>query len=799
MSSGKTTKRASARGMPAVGRGSPAEQRHSDLVREERYRALIEDVADGFYEVDLSGNFTFFNDALCRIFGYPREAILQRSYAAFMDAANAEVAYEAFNRIFRTGGDLAAITWEIIRPDGERRFLEISARLIRDAAGHKTGFRGIARDITDKHLAEQALRDSQACALELSESSRRAEQRYRAFLNFLPDPVFVFNLDGTVSYLNPAFEKVFGWSLEELQGKRIPFVPAEFKAHTREGLAQLYREKVLHDFETKRLTKDGRLLDIVIDGAIFYDEENRPAGQVITLRDVTREKRAARINQALFQIAQALYRHRALDARLELITREVRQLLEVEGASVILLDEEKREFFFRISVFDDQSTGQRMQEVRFPIEKGVAGEVVRTGKPLIVNDTSQNPFYFATVDEKAGYRTRSMLDVPLATPERTIGVLCAVNKKGGPFTEDDAALLSAVANLVALPIENASVHEALARSFEEVKRLNRAKDRVIHHLSHELKTPLSVLSAALNLLAKPLAGVEGGERWQGTLDRARRNLQRLLDMQYKLEDILQEREADHHRMLSLLLDQCADELEALAAEEFGEETLTERLRRRIDWLFGPREAKPETIDLARFTDRYLSLLRPKFAHRRLSLETHLEATRPILVPADVLGKVIEGLVRNAVENTPDGGSLQVVVRAGESGPVLEVRDSGIGLSTETRQLIFGNFFTAYEPMHYSTRRPYDFRAGGKGFDLLRMQIFAERYGFTIGMESRRCRYMPAEADECPGDVAQCRQARAAAPCADNGGTVVTVTFRPAEGARSRPRTEPSRTPEAKSP
>ncbi len=799
MSTGKPTKTATARSAPAARRGRPAKQRDSAQVREERYRALIEDVADGFYEVDLSGNFTFFNNALCRIFGYPREAILHRNYAAFMDAESAKVAYGAFNRIFRTGGDVAAITWEIIRPDAERRFLEISARLIRDAAGRKTGFRGIARDITDKHLGEQALRESQACALELSESSRRAEQRYRAFLNFLPDPVFVFNLDGTVSYLNPAFEKVFGWSLGELQGKRIPFVPAEFKAHTRAGLAQLYREKVLHDFETKRLTKDGRLLDILIDGAIFYDEDNRPAGQVITLRDVTQEKRAARINQALFQIAQALYRHRALDARLELITREVRQLLDVEGASVILLDEEKKEFFFRISVFDDQSTGQRMQEVRFPVDKGVAGEVYRTGRPLIVNDTSLSPFYFAKVDEKAGYRTRSMLDVPLATPERTIGVLCAVNKKDGLFTEDDAALLSAVANLVALPIENASIHEALARSFEEVKRLNRAKDRVIHHLSHELKTPLSVLSAALNLLAKPLAGIAGGERWQNTLERARRNLQRMLDMQYKLEDILQEREADHHRMLSLLLDQCADELEALAAEEFGEETLTERLRRRIDWLFGPREAKPETIDLARFTDRYLSLLRPKFAHRRLAVEPHLEATPSILVPADVLGKVIEGLVRNAVENTPDGGEVRIVVRTGEGGPVLEVRDTGIGLSAETQQLIFGNFFTAYEPMQYSTRRPYDFRAGGKGFDLLRMQIFAERYGFTIGMESRRCRFIPAEADGCPGDVDLCRQATTAVPCADTGGTVVTVQFRPVGNARSPSRTEPSRTPEAQSP
>jgi PAS domain S-box-containing protein len=585
MASEKTKKTLSDSGSPPAPDGSreaSAPNQETAKLQEERYQALIEDVADGFYEVDLRGNFKFFNDALCRIFGYPRHTIQDRNFRDFLDEENARVAFEAFNQIFREGGSVADITWEVIRPDSERRFLEISAKLIVDANGRKAGFRGIARDITDRHLTQLALKESQTCAVELSETSRRAEQRYRAFLNFLPEPVFVFNLDHTVSYLNPAFEKVFGWTLEELQGKIIPFVPEECKPQTREGLGRLYREKIIHNFETKRLTKDGRLLDIIIDGAIFYDENNRPAGQVITLRDVTQAKRTARINQSLFRISQALYQFRTLDTRLEFITREVRQLLEVEGASVILLDEAKKEFFFRESVFDNMDTGQRMKEVRFPIDKGVAGEVYRTGQPLIVNDTSQSPFFNTRVDEEAGYRTRSMLDVPLVTPKHMIGVLCAVNKKDGPFTEGDLALLSTMANLVALPIENASVNEALERSLQEVQSLNRAKDRVIQHLSHELKTPLSVLSASLNLLGKHLVGSTGNRRWEKALERAQRNLLRLLDMQYKIEDLLQEKEVATHRMLSVLLDQCADELEALAANEFGEETLTERLRRRID-------------------------------------------------------------------------------------------------------------------------------------------------------------------------------------------------------------------------
>jgi PAS domain S-box-containing protein len=201
-------------------------------IHADRYQMLIEAVADGFYEVDLNGNFRFFNQALSRIFGYAPTEIRGHNFREFMNEDNARVAFEAFNRIYRSGKGDVYIEWKISRKDGQERHLEISASLIEDEHGQATGFRGIARDVTDRILAQQALKESEACALELSQTSRRAEQRYRAFLEFLPDPVFVFNLDNTVYYLNPAFEKVFGWTLKELEGKIIPFVPEDSKEDT---------------------------------------------------------------------------------------------------------------------------------------------------------------------------------------------------------------------------------------------------------------------------------------------------------------------------------------------------------------------------------------------------------------------------------------------------------------------------------------------------------------------------------------------------------------------------------------
>ena len=751
-------------------------------IHRDRYRVFTEEVADGFYETDLKGNFKYFNNALCRLFGYERSEIADRNFRDFMDHKNADSAFKRFNQIYRTGRGITDIVWEIVRKDGQTRIIELSAKLILDDNNEKVGFRGIARDITDKYNAQLKILESEKQIQSQYRASRRAELRYRSFLKFLPDPVFVFNLDGTVVYLNPAFEDTFGWTLAELKGKRIPFVPDSEKKHTREGVERLLKEKILQGFETKRLTKDGRLLDIVIDGAIFYDRDNQPAGQVVTLRDVTREKRNVRINQTLFRIGKALPHYHRIDGLLAFITREVQNLLEVESASVILLDDEKNEFYFFAVTHDDSETGKRFKEIRFPANSGIAGEVYRTGKPIIVPDVYESPFFNQHVDEKVGFQTRNMLDVPIHIQDRMIGVLCAVNKKNGMFEVGDVELLSAVASTVALPIENARINEALQRSYDEVKTLNRAKDQVIHHLSHELKTPVSVLSASLGLLVRKLESRQD-PAIDRLLERSHRNLQRLLDMQYEIEDILRERDFSTHRMLSVLLETCADELEVLASEAApDDDRIVERIRARIDQLFGPNVAIPEEIDLSEFISETLRTLHPDFDHRQLYIDTYIEKTGTIWIPPDILKKITVGLIRNAIENTPDGSRIELIVRTGKTGPEFEVKDYGIGITAESQRLIFENYFSTTDTMQYSTGRPYDFGAGGRGFDLLRMKIFSERYNFNISLKSERCCFIPTDRDRCPGDVSLCAHCNETQDCLQSGGTTVTVQFPPAEEA-----------------
>lgn len=734
----------------------------------ERYKAFVENIGEGVYEVDIHGNFLYFNNSLCKIFGYPREEIQFQNFAKFMDDEYGPKAFKTFNRIYETGQGISDLLWPIIDKEGNVRFLELSANLITNREGKKIGFRGIARDVTERFKTQQAL--------------RKSERRYRTLLDFVPYPIVVFTLDGRVSYLNPAFTEIFGWKLDELEGKNIPYVPLGLEEETSENIRRLFEEKVILRHETKRLTKNGRVLDVVMRAAVYSESEDEPSGEIVILRDITQEKRIARNNDAILRISVALPEYPDLEDLLDYVSGEVQHLLGTEGALVILLDEENREFYFEGAAHDNPAAEEKLKHLRFPADKGIAGKVIRTGRPEIVMNPTKDKDYYVLVDEEAGFETRNLLDVPLKSKDRTIGVLCAINKKSGPFDQTDVELLNMISGTVALSIENARFSKEIKEAYREVTSLNRAKDRVINHLSHELKTPLAVLSASLNILSKKLSAVPR-DTWTPTIARAERNLERILEMQYEVEDIMRERRYESHRMLTLLLDECADELESLVAEQVGEGKGVETIRKRIDALFGPKKEKAEEVFLHRFVAGVLQEIRPHFSHRLLSVVEDFEEVPAIYIPADPLKKVVMGIVKNAVENTPDEGRIEIFTKKRGNGAELVVRDFGVGITEENQRRIFEGFFATQETMDYSSKRPYDFNAGGKGADLLRMKIFSERYGFKIHMVSNRCTYIPLDSDQCPGRIGWCDFCSNQSDCLNSGGTTFRVFFPPSSDKR----------------
>ncbi len=643
----------------------------------------------------------------------------------------------------------------------EGKWLFFTASPLMDENGEINGAIETLQDITDRKLAEKAARES--------------ENRYKTLLDFIPYPMVVYDRNGYVVYVNPEFTQVFGWSFAELEGIRIPYLPRELEPETYQNIRRLSEEGILLRIETKRLTKDGRLLDVLMRAVKISDVGDGNDGELIILRDITQEKRMARNNEAILKISQALPEYPELEDLLDYISNEIKELFNVEGANVILMDEVHGELFFLGSAYDDPQIENRVRKLRFKPDEVVAGKVIQTGEAVVISDVENYPDQYPNRDEVLGYTTRNLLEVPLRSSDRIIGVLTVINKKEGDFYQADVELLNMIAATVVLSIENARFSDELKKAYREVTGLNRAKDKMINHLSHELKTPMSVMSGSVNILKKKLARLPD-DSWKPTMDRLERNLDRIMQLQNQVDDIIQEKHYRTYQLVSQMFDQCADLMESLVAEEIGEGKAVEAIRNRIENLFETEKLSDARILLDFFVKERLESLAPLFSHRRLQIEEKLEKAPSILIPVDPLRKTVDGIIRNAIENTPDEGKIEIIVKPEEKGVVFAVHDYGIGITPENMEHIFEGFFTTRDIGSYSTKRPFDFNAGGKGTDLLRIKMFSQRYGFHVNLTSTRCRYIPKETDICPGKISECGFCQKESDCYASGETRFTVFF-----------------------
>lgn len=171
---------------------------------EEEYRTIVDDIQDGYFEVDLAGTFTYANPAASEIYGYPGGEIIGVNYRQYTDELNSRKALAAFSEIHRTGVPGKLFDYEITRRDGTKRQVELSASLIVDRSGQPLGFRGITRDISERKQMEEKL--------------RRSEERFRNFIEDTEDAYFEVDLKGRFTFTNDALCKNLGYCRDELIG-----------------------------------------------------------------------------------------------------------------------------------------------------------------------------------------------------------------------------------------------------------------------------------------------------------------------------------------------------------------------------------------------------------------------------------------------------------------------------------------------------------------------------------------------------------------------------------------------------
>ena len=149
----------------------------------------------------------------------------------------------------------------------------------------------LQKEVQERVRAEKALRESESRFRTLYKESTQREQLYESLLKSTPDAVAIYNLNGKATYINPTFTQIFGFTMKDVKEKRIPFVPESEKDKTEAGYEQVLQGESLSGFETRRLTKDGRILDIILSSSCFYDHEGNATGIIVIFRDVTETKK----------------------------------------------------------------------------------------------------------------------------------------------------------------------------------------------------------------------------------------------------------------------------------------------------------------------------------------------------------------------------------------------------------------------------------------------------------------------------------------------------------------------------
>ena len=257
---------------------------------ETHYRSLFDGLPVGLYRTTPDGRILDANPMLVRMLGYPdKESFLaQRAESMYLNSEE-RVKWKTMIESQKFG---KPYEFQMRRYDGTAVWVENHSIAVRDGTGQVKYYEGSLKDISERKEAEAALQKSEKEYRALYDDAKRAEELYRSLLHSSADAIVIYDLQGMAQYVSPVFTKMFGWEQEEVEGKKIPFLPESEMEATLSIIKCLVENGVpCHGFETKRFTKDGKTIDVSISASRFEDHIGQPSGILVILRDISDRKR----------------------------------------------------------------------------------------------------------------------------------------------------------------------------------------------------------------------------------------------------------------------------------------------------------------------------------------------------------------------------------------------------------------------------------------------------------------------------------------------------------------------------
>ncbi len=367
--------------------------------------------------------------------------------------------------------------------------------------------------------------------------------------------------------------------------------------------------------------------------------------------------------ESLLQITTELASTLEPRSLLQAIVEAAQELTGSEASALLLFDPQQNNLYI------EAATGQLSLEedhIAVPAEESIAGWIFTRRNPLLVEDAIKDPRFFREVDLLTSFQTRSILGVPLITKDKAMGVIEAVNKCEGTFDEHDTRMLQALAAQAAIAIEN-------SRLFQQ--------SDLVSEMVHELRTPLSALSAAAHLLQRDELDEDQKARLRQTIFN---EVQRLNEM------------TTNYLELSRL--------------ESGRIRFTR-----------------EPVHLQGLVLECLEILRPQAQSEQVSLETTSDPTStPVLGDRNQLKRLLLNLITNAIKYNRPGGKVFIKLTRERGGVVIEVIDTGLGIPPESLPHMFDRFYRVPSG---------EGLVSGTGLGLAIAKKIAENHNGTISVSS----------------------------------------------------------------
>ncbi|MFX0037327.1 MAG: PAS domain S-box protein [Candidatus Hermodarchaeota archaeon] len=258
---------------------------------EEKYRGILENIKESYFEVDLKGNFIFFNDSLCELQGSPREELLGKNYQDFVDEENKKKIINVYKEVYETENPKSDFQYQFQSKDGKTMTCESSIYLKYDSDGRKIGFSGVARDITEKFYLEQKLKES--------------EEKYRTIFNSSPDYIFITDMQGKILDMNPALLNRIGVELDEARTMNFIQLYADEDMDKLNALGkEISSGKEIKNVEVNAKTISGEIFEYEVNSVPLKED-----GKVTKILNLARDITDRKVAERRLKESEKKYRH----------------------------------------------------------------------------------------------------------------------------------------------------------------------------------------------------------------------------------------------------------------------------------------------------------------------------------------------------------------------------------------------------------------------------------------------------------------------------------------------------------